>query len=402
MDDAYHTLEALSLKNGLQAIEGPDVAESVKTNGVADGEATHQHTNGFSSTQNTNGTVAVDTESTMQQINGFSAADIDASSPKTNGFSVANGESSGQHTNSFSANETNGTIPTINITSENVEDVSEKSLQPSDKPSVRHDSLVPTTDIPAPTPQTPISSLYYLLTFSAHNDATLKRILSQYTTYYSSNIHDSSDKLSVLAHTLATRRTKMTMRAFTIADPSETPAFEKSDCVRSALETHICFIFTGQGAQYVNMGLELMRYPVFASILSDADKILSSLGASWSLFDKLASKEVVLPQFSQPICTILQVALFELLSSFGIKPEAVVGHSSGEIAAAYAIGALTLEGACKASFHRGRLSAELKASGTVTGAMMSVNIAEGNVRPTLDQVFPETPADIHVACSTLR
>ena len=78
--------------------------------------------------------------------------------------------------------------------------------------------------------------------------------------------------------------------------------------------------------------------------------------------DEMKSGERInLPQFSQPLCTALQIALVELLKSFHIAPVAVVGHSSGEIAAAYAIGALSLESACRISYHRGRLSGQLAA-----------------------------------------
>lgn len=66
------------------------------------------------------------------------------------------------------------------------------------------------------------------------------------------------------------------------------------------------------------------------------------------------------PEYSQPLSTALQIALVQLLKSFGIAPKAVVGHSSGEIAAAYAIGALSLESACKASYFRGQLAGRLR------------------------------------------
>ena len=74
---------------------------------------------------------------------------------------------------------------------------------------------------------------------------------------------------------------------------------------------------------------------------------------------------------------------------------AVIGHSSGEIAAAYAVGALSLESACKVAYHRGRLSGLLAAS-TEPGAMMSVNLQEGNFHTYADKALPG--ANIFVAC----
>jgi NADPH:quinone reductase-like Zn-dependent oxidoreductase/malonyl CoA-acyl carrier protein transacylase/SAM-dependent methyltransferase len=116
--------------------------------------------------------------------------------------------------------------------------------------------------------------------------------------------------------------------------------------------------------------------------------------------DELESGESInLPQLSQPLCTALQIALVELLKSFHIAPVAVIGHSSGEIAAAYAVGALSLDSACRVSYHRGRLSGRLAAQLDVssrTGAMMSANLQEGRVRAYIDRLLPG--ADIQVAC----
>lgn len=83
------------------------------------------------------------------------------------------------------------------------------------------------------------------------------------------------------------------------------------------------------------------------------------------------------PELSQPLCTALQIALVELLGSFNIFPDVVVGHSSGEIAAAYTVGALSLRSACKVSYHRGRVAERVAAASTFQpGVMMSVNLAE--------------------------
>jgi acyl transferase domain-containing protein len=59
-------------------------------------------------------------------------------------------------------------------------------------------------------------------------------------------------------------------------------------------------------------------------------------------------------EFSQPLCTTLQVALVDLLTFWGVTPRAVAGHSSGEIAAAYAVGAISKESAWKIAYWRGK------------------------------------------------
>ena len=86
------------------------------------------------------------------------------------------------------------------------------------------------------------------------------------------------------------------------------------------------------------------------------------------------------------MCTALQIALVDLLASWGILPVAVVGHSSGEIAAAYCVGSLSQSSAIKVSFYRGYLAAELAKSSRNRGAMASVAMSETAITPYLDDI----------------
>jgi len=97
------------------------------------------------------------------------------------------------------------------------------------------------------------------------------------------------------------------------------------------------------------------------------------------------------PEYSQPICTALQVALVDLLASWNIKPALVAGHSSGEIAAAYAKGAIVRESAWEISFHRGVLSGTIPEG---KGAMLAAGLGE-EIKPYLERV---TEGKIVVAC----
>lgn len=101
----------------------------------------------------------------------------------------------------------------------------------------------------------------------------------------------------------------------------------------------IAFCFTGQGAQNACMGGDLVKYDVYRNSLENCENTLRSLGCRWSLSEELnrsaADTNLNLAEFSQPACTALQIALVDLLQHWGIQPSAVVGHSSGEIAAAY-------------------------------------------------------------------
>ncbi|KAL4999225.1 hypothetical protein BDV10DRAFT_184633 [Aspergillus recurvatus] len=116
-----------------------------------------------------------------------------------------------------------------------------------------------------------------------------------------------------------------------------------------------------EGAAWPQFGRELFRTnTTFAQTMKRIDKHLQSLGAaapSWTLAEELEkpakTSRVYKAEFSQPLCTAVQVALVDTLSGLGVWPAAVVGHSSGEIAAAYAAGGLTAEEAIAIAFHRG-------------------------------------------------
>ncbi|KAK4032634.1 polyketide synthase dehydratase-domain-containing protein, partial [Parachaetomium inaequale] len=101
-------------------------------------------------------------------------------------------------------------------------------------------------------------------------------------------------------------------------------------------------------------------------------------------------------EISQPVCTALQIALVELYASWNILPTRVVGHSSGEIAAAYATGALTLEPAMRVAYFRGLLSSKLKTLG-YNGSMLAVGMSEADAANEME-AMGEASGRIVVAC----
>ena len=101
--------------------------------------------------------------------------------------------------------------------------------------------------------------------------------------------------------------------------------------------------------------------------------------------------------FSQPICTALQIALIDLYASWGIVPSAVVGHSSGEIAAAYSTGGLSKESAWRVAYFRGLLASAIK--GPKRGAMMSVALSEREVEAHMNETISQSrKGDLTVGC----
>ena len=140
-------------------------------------------------------------------------------------------------------------------------------------------------------------------------------------------------------------------------------------------------VFTGQGAQWATVGAQLIRSS--ASIREEIEQLDHSLATlpeanrpSWRIADQLcASKEVSRlgeAALSQPLCTAIQLVLVNLLRSAGITFEAVVGHSSGEIAAAYAADFISAHDAIRIAYYRGVHATLAKGSKGQKGAMLAV------------------------------
>ncbi len=146
----------------------------------------------------------------------------------------------------------------------------------------------------------------------------------------------------------------------------------------------LAFVFSGQGGQWIGMGQQLMqREPVFRHALDDIDAYFQEL-AGWSLLAELKKDErtsriddtIVV----QPAVMAIQIALLKLYEHYGIRPRAVMGHSIGEVAAAFAAGALTLEDAVKVIYYRSQ--AQSQASGK--GGMLAVGVSLEEARKLIE------------------
>ena len=165
----------------------------------------------------------------------------------------------------------------------------------------------------------------------------------------------------------------------------------------------IGMVFTGQGAQWNAMARELIEpYPIVRETIEEANGYLKEFGADWCLMEELlrdaATTRVNQTAFSIPICVAVQIALVRLLKSWGIEPAAVTSHSSGEIAAAYAVGALNLRQSMACGYYRATMAADksLRKAGA-KGAMVAVGVGEDGARAYLDKLTDETGTAV-VAC----
>lgn len=150
------------------------------------------------------------------------------------------------------------------------------------------------------------------------------------------------------------------------------------------------------------MGIELFHRPVFRASIAQSSTYLKQLGCTWDPKAELArgaleGSRLGTPDISQPICTVLQIALVDELRAWGVQPTKIVGHSSGEIAAAYCIGALTHRDAIVVAYFRGKSCAGLKvAAPHLKGGMMAVGCTEDEIKKIL--LESEWADVITVAC----
>jgi acyl transferase domain-containing protein/NADPH:quinone reductase-like Zn-dependent oxidoreductase/acyl carrier protein len=148
-----------------------------------------------------------------------------------------------------------------------------------------------------------------------------------------------------------------------------------SATARKVTQGRVAFAFSGNGSQWPGMGVELLRTePVFRRTIESVDRVLEPL-IGWSVEDAMSAgdpERLKSTAVAQPLLFAYQLGVVELLRSHGVRPEAVVGHSVGEIAAAYTAGALDLTTAAQVVAARS-LAQEVSAG---TGRMAAVGLSE--------------------------
>ena len=226
-----------------------------------------------------------------------------------------------------------------------------------------------------------------LFLMAAYDKASLDHQAIRLKEYLSSHLDDKDDDLlSDLAFTLGQRRSLLPWKATYVADSAGNliEKLNKPDLapLRSKKVPQVGFVFTGQGAQWHGMGRELLTSnPVYASAIDAAATSVLKFGASYNLRDEILkdakSSRLGQASISQPACTAIQIALVLMLRSWGVQPTTVTGHSSGEIAAAFAAGALSLESCMAIAFHRGEAAARLhEEHPEIRGGMLALGTSE--------------------------
>ncbi|KAH3958559.1 hypothetical protein HBH98_077040 [Parastagonospora nodorum] len=225
----------------------------------------------------------------------------------------------------------------------------------------------------------------FLFPFSAHDVTTLNANIDSLRQV--SEDYDVED----IAFTLTSRRSRFSNRTFCIVNKHSVMDDLTDNMIRPDKRgegTNIAMVFTGQGAQNAQMGMELMQdFPSYLRTIRELDSTLQSLGQSapsWTIERELlkskAESSIDQVRLSQPLCTAVQIGLVDLLNGWGIRPSATVGHSSGAIAAAYAAGSISKKDAILTAYFRG-----LAVEGLATkGTMVAVGLGAAEVEPYLE------------------
>ncbi|KAK3935596.1 hypothetical protein QBC46DRAFT_462003 [Diplogelasinospora grovesii] len=235
-----------------------------------------------------------------------------------------------------------------------------------------------------------LGPLFTPLTISAASEKSLRALLAAYSDYLKTSPQVS---LRDFAYTLQERRSTLSYRVAIPASTSEN-AWQKIDALLGSADApelstkhfsvssaRVLGIFTGQGAQWPRMGAKLVEASPFVSErLDELDSVLTSLPdgdkPKWTLREQLLAdaptSRMTEAALSQPLCTAVQILLVDLLQLAGIQLHAVVGHSSGEIGAAYAAGLLSASGAIRIAYYRGLYAKLAKSPNDAKGAMMAV------------------------------
>lgn len=241
-----------------------------------------------------------------------------------------------------------------------------------------------------------------LLVFSARTEHSLLRLVEDLVEHASKC--NELLELRDLAYTLGCRRSRLTTRGYLLASQSSlrsdlNPSKLSSKSGGFSAKLPFAFVYTGQGAQWPGMGGQLIyQYDVFRSSIRYLDSCLQSLGhglsPSWSLEATLVTSgeasDIHLAEKSQPVCTAVQIALTDLLHWWGILPQVVVGHSSGEIGAAYAAGHLTSRQAIIAAFCRGLAVSRCQS----VGGMVVIGLGHSKAKEIITELAFQDNASI--------
>ncbi|MFI5770551.1 amino acid adenylation domain-containing protein [Streptomyces sp. NPDC051658] len=237
-------------------------------------------------------------------------------------------------------------------------------------------------------PAAPGERAWNLLPLTAHVPEALPELASGIRRELA-GVHGPGVSLPDLGHTLAHRRQHLESRLSVVYSSragldEALAAFQRGEPhpgvvhgrQLEAEQRGLVWVFTGMGPQWWGMGRQLLEGDeVFRDAVTRCDRAIRSI-AGWSLLEEMRADEAGSRMgetwLAQPANFAVQVGLAAMWRQYGVRPDAVVGHSTGEVAAFYEAGVYTLEDAVSVVVHRSRLQQKL----TGTGTMLAVSLPE--------------------------
>ncbi|MEL6223569.1 MAG: type I polyketide synthase, partial [Cyanobacteria bacterium J06627_8] len=252
----------------------------------------------------------------------------------------------------------------------------------------------------------------HIVTLSAKSEAALHTLVKRHIAYlddhpdvaiadvgFTVNVGRShlTHRLALAAETSADLKDQLTAFSQQVDGQSGASQVQtlpiQTGKLQNQAQPKIVFLFTGQGSQYVNMGRELYEtQPVFREAIHQCDRLLRSqleVSLIEVLFPSVDSPETLetaaaqlnQTEYTQPALFAVEYALAQLWLSWGIRPDAVMGHSVGEYVAACLAGVFSLQDGLKLMATRSRLMQALPAG----GAMVAVFASESHVRTVIER-----------------
>lgn len=238
----------------------------------------------------------------------------------------------------------------------------------------------------------------YLLPFSAKTSEALRAYAERYIAF----LQEASD-LEAVCYSASVRRTHLRHRCAISGATREAlienlTAYTSEDHLpagvvgqkRPGFRPKVAFVFSGQGAQYPGMAQTLLTHePQFCDVFRACDAAFQQ-HADWSLEtfvgDSSQHDRVDDTEVAQPLLCAYEIALFEWWKQAGLDVACVIGHSVGELAAAYAAGMLSIEEAMRLAYHRGRIMQQATGDGRMLAVALNEEAASARIAPYGDAV----------------
>jgi acyl transferase domain-containing protein/NADPH:quinone reductase-like Zn-dependent oxidoreductase/alpha-beta hydrolase superfamily lysophospholipase len=222
----------------------------------------------------------------------------------------------------------------------------------------------------------------HLLALSARSPEALHSLVTAYADLVAGS---RAPALGQLGRALARQRDHHSVRTYVVAEDR----VQASELLRNAgpasqpaAGSGVAFVYSGMGPQWWGMGRELLSLePRFAAAVDACDEVLESFGVciSEELLREESESRLTSTKYAQIASFVVQAGLTALWREWGVEPTAIVGHSVGEVAAAYAAGVYSLHDALTISFHRANLQGNLARH----GLMAAIGRSAEDIRPFL-------------------